>query len=163
MAIVQSGSKVYATIKDLPVVTSVSDGMQFIMQADEGTVLVDYSDMSVDLDHTTFGQTFLDMVNLTGTIETFVSEVDGKLSEYETKLTNMETNVQQNTYDLEAIKYLIRLISIGPEQGSEGKTDLDAAATKFGENSETYNAFQKIYNDMQLPEETFYNDYNLYN
>lgn len=162
MAIVQKGSRVYATIKDLPTVTSITDGMKFIMQADEGTVLADFSDMSVDLDHTTFGKTFIDIVNMTGSIESFVSEVENKINEFETSLNNMEGNVQQNSYDMEAVKYFLRLITIGPEEGSAGKTDLDAAAIKFGENSETYNAFKKIYEDLQLPSESFFNDYNLF-
>lgn len=164
MAIVQRGSKVYATIKDLPVVTALSDGMKFIMQADEGTVLVDYADLSVDLDHTTFGQTFMDMVNLTGTIEEFVNEVEAKIEDFDKKVETMSETIKQNSADIEALKYFIRLITAGPYQKG-GLDDADAQNT-FGVDTTEYKAWQSIYNNAI--KETglgdsgkFYGDFNL--
>lgn len=164
MAIVQRGSKVYATIKDLPVVTAISDGMKFIMQGDEGTILADYADLSIDLDHTTFGQTFMDMVNLTGTIEEFVTEVESKITDFENSLTNMETKVEEHNADIEALKYFVRLIALGPEK--ENAADEDAAKEKFGENTPEFNAWKEIYDslrikDKEVTEDSFFATYNL--
>lgn len=52
---VVSSKKVYADINDLPENMGINDGDRFIVQTDDGTALVDYENIKVDLDHTTFG------------------------------------------------------------------------------------------------------------
>jgi len=76
MAITNVGkNRVYASIKDLPENQSIVDGDRIIIDTEEGTCLVDYSNIKIDLDHTTFGTQFSEMVNFTSTVNAFVTQM----------------------------------------------------------------------------------------
>jgi hypothetical protein len=47
--------KVYASIEDLPENQKLVDGDRILIQTEDGTALVDYSNVKIDLNHCTFG------------------------------------------------------------------------------------------------------------
>ena len=76
MAITNVGkNRVYASIKDLPENQKIVDGDRIIIDTEEGTCLVDYSNLKIDLEHTTFGDQFSDMVSYTSTVTSFISQI----------------------------------------------------------------------------------------
>lgn len=83
MSITSVGSnKTYASINDLPENSNIADGDRFIVQTLDGdTVMVDYSSIKVDLDHTTFGAQFTEIVSFTSYATTWVDQVT---AEFET-------------------------------------------------------------------------------
>jgi hypothetical protein len=48
-------NKVYASIEDLPENQKLVDGDRILIQTEDGTALIDYSNIKIDLEHTTFG------------------------------------------------------------------------------------------------------------
>lgn len=58
---VVSSNKVYVNIEDLTENMGISNGDRFIVQTDGGTVLFDYENLRIDLEHTTFGTAFSDL------------------------------------------------------------------------------------------------------
>lgn len=47
-------NKVYASIEDLPENQKLVNGDRIIIQSSDGTALVDYENIRIDLEHTTF-------------------------------------------------------------------------------------------------------------
>lgn len=160
MSIVQRGSKVYASIKDLPVVTSVTDGMKFIMHTEDGTVLADYADVSVDLDHTTFGQTFRNMLDLTNSIQTFIDTVTSQITEFDEKVDEIKRDTKVNTDTAAALKVFIRMISTG----TNGLDDPSFAKNYLeGDALEIWNSIYDNLNIEPSLKDKFFSDFNLYN
>lgn len=76
MAVTNVGkNRVYASIKDLPENQSILDGDKIIVDTDTGTCLIDYSNFKIDLEHTTFGQQFYDVVDLATSSANFIEQV----------------------------------------------------------------------------------------
>lgn len=76
MAITNVGkNRVYASIKDLPENQSIVDGDRIIIDTEEGTCLIDYANLKIDLAHTTFGNQFSEMVNYTSVVNAFVTQM----------------------------------------------------------------------------------------
>ena len=74
MAITNVGkNRVYASIKDLPENQKIVDGDRIIIDTEEGTCLVDYSNFKIDLSHTTFGEEFSQMFSYTSTVTAFIT------------------------------------------------------------------------------------------
>mgnify|MGYP003306090885 CR=1 FL=1 len=48
-------NKVYASINDLPENQKLVNGDRIIIQTEDGTALVDYENIKLDLNHVTFG------------------------------------------------------------------------------------------------------------
>ena len=92
MAITNVGkNKVYASIKDLPENQSIIDGDRIIVDTDEGTCLVDYSNFKIDLDHTTFGEQFAQMVEYTASVTAFINQIEEEFSNVKEETANLQT------------------------------------------------------------------------
>lgn len=69
--------KVYASIEDLPENQKLVNGDRLLLQTEDGTALIDYENVKIDLQHTTFGDQFRNLVELSSTVESFVSTLNG--------------------------------------------------------------------------------------
>lgn len=72
---VVNSKKVYADINDLPENIGINDGDRFIVQTDDGTALVDYENIRIDLDHTTFGTVVTELQEFQGLATNFITEI----------------------------------------------------------------------------------------
>lgn len=61
-------NKVYTSIEDLPQNQKIVNGDRILIQTDEGTALVDYEDIKIDLGHTTFGTQITSLIEFTSTV-----------------------------------------------------------------------------------------------
>jgi fructose-1,6-bisphosphatase len=68
-------NKVYASIEDLPENQKIVNGDRILIQTDDGTALVDYENIKIDLNHVTFGTQISQLVQFTATVEEFVEQI----------------------------------------------------------------------------------------
>lgn len=68
-------NKVYASIEDLPENQKLVNGDRILIQTDDGTALVDYENIKIDLNHVTFGTQISQLVQFTATVEEFVEQI----------------------------------------------------------------------------------------
>lgn len=61
MAIETEGSKTYANINDLPLISNITDGDEFLVQTPTGTSRLDFSNFIITLDNCSFKSRFNDM------------------------------------------------------------------------------------------------------
>lgn len=61
-------NKVYASIEDLPENQKLVDGDRILIQTDDGTALVDYANVKIDLNHTTFSTQITNLIEFTSTV-----------------------------------------------------------------------------------------------
>lgn len=77
---VVSSKKVYADINDLPENMGINDGDRFIVQTDEGTALVDYENIKIDLEHTTFGSVIGELQEFQGLATDFITKISSEFT-----------------------------------------------------------------------------------
>ena len=61
-------NKVYASIEDLPENQKLVDGDRILIQTDDGTALIDYANVKIDLNHTTFSTQITNLIEFTSTV-----------------------------------------------------------------------------------------------
>lgn len=69
-------NKVYASIEDLPENQKLVDGDRIIIQTEDGTALVDYSNVKIDLAHVTFGTQISQLIDFTSLVEQFIDQMN---------------------------------------------------------------------------------------
>ena len=111
MAITNVGkNRVYASIKDLPENQSIVDGDRIIIDTEEGTCLVDYSNFKIDLEHTTFGEQFSEMVNYTGAVTSFMTQMETEFSTIQEETSNIKAKMEDMENMMDAVKMIIKFI-----------------------------------------------------
>lgn len=104
-------NKVYTSINDLPENINISDGDRYIVQTLDGdTVLVDYASIKIDLDHTTFGAQYLDMVEFTQRATEWVTRITSEFESIEDQFTQMKQSSANLQQTVEALMVIIKLI-----------------------------------------------------
>ena len=111
MAITNVGNnRVYASIKDLPENQSIVDGDRIIIDTEEGTCLVDYSNFKIDLSHTTFGEQFSEMVNYTATVNSFVTQMEDEFTAIQDETATLNSKVKDIEDMLDCVKMMMKFI-----------------------------------------------------
>lgn len=112
MALVKQGSKVVAKITDLTQESTINDGDRIVFWCNTAgeAATIDYSNFKVDLDHTTFGDTFTQVVNFATTASSWVTTMTDSFNELDSKMNKLnDSNVEINN-EIQAIKMLIKMI-----------------------------------------------------
>lgn len=112
MAVTQVGNRVYAKITDLSEEATLNDGDKIIFHcASSGNAsLIDWTNVKIDLDHTTFGNTFNSILNFTQTASAWVDTMTESFNDIQSKCNEAIELSNKSIADIEAIKMLIRLI-----------------------------------------------------
>lgn len=82
--------KVYASIEDLPENQKLVNGDRLILQTEDGTALVDYENVKIDLQHTTFGDQIRDLVSLSSAIDSYIEQLHGEYKDINVWLSGLE-------------------------------------------------------------------------
>ena len=131
MAITNVGkNRVYASIKDLPENQKIVDGDRIIIDTDEGTALIDYSNLKIDLDHTTFGQQFSDMVSYTSTVTAFVTQMETDFTTLQDETASLKTKADDLQDMMDCVKLMIKFI-MGSCGGEKSDYPLQLASTNL--------------------------------
>ena len=112
MAIQKQGSKVVAKLTDLTQESVLNDGDRLVFWCNSSgeAATIDYSSLKIDLDHTTFGDTFTQVVNFATTANSWITSMTDSFNELDNKMnTVIESNTKINN-ELLAIKMLIKMI-----------------------------------------------------
>lgn len=111
MAITNVGNnRVYASIKDLPENQSIVDGDRIIIDTEEGTCLIDYANLKIDLAHTTFGEQFSEMVNYTATVNAFVTQMEDEFSAMQEETATLNSKMKDMENMMDCVKLMIKMI-----------------------------------------------------
>lgn len=112
MAIYKQGNKVIAKLTDLSQEATLNDGDRIVFwcnsTAEASTI--DYSNFKVDLDHTTFGDTFTQIVNFATTANSWISSMTDSFNELDNKMDSVIEKTTQVNNEILAIKLLIKMI-----------------------------------------------------
>lgn len=106
---VKSG-KVYASINDLPQDYSIKNGDKLIIQRDDETYIVDYSNVIVDIEHVSFGETFNEMVNFTSNCTSFMNEINDSFSDLSATVEDISSKHKEIIGRLDAIEAILKLV-----------------------------------------------------
>lgn len=90
---VVSSSKVYASIEDLSENMGISNGDRFLIQTDGGTMLFDYENLKIDLEHTTFGTAFSDLQQFQSTVSDFVTQITEEFTTAQSDIALLRSDV----------------------------------------------------------------------
>lgn len=103
-------NKVYASIEDLPQNQKIVNGDRILIQTEDGTALVDYSNIRIDLEHTTFSTQITDLMEFTSTVESFVDTMQSEFLTIKEETTTMKNTVQQLKEQLKCCKLLFKFM-----------------------------------------------------
>lgn len=103
-------NKVYASIEDLPENQKLVDGDRILIQTEDGTSLVDYSNVKIDLNHCTFGTQISQLIEFTSTVEQYIEEMDTSFNEIREETASLKIKVEEIKQQMEACKLLFKHI-----------------------------------------------------
>lgn len=131
MAITNVGkNRVYASIKDLPENQKIVDGDRIIIDTEEGTCLVDYSNFKIDLSHTTFGEEFSQMVSYTSTVTAFITQIEEDFTAIQEETSQLRNDMDDIASMMDCVKLMIKMI-MGVCAGESADFPLDMAASNL--------------------------------
>lgn len=142
---VVSSSKVYADIEDLSENMGISNGDRFLLQTDGGTVLFDYENLRIDLEHTTFGTAFSDMQQFQSTVAEFVGRITDEFTTAQNDVAILRTDVNTIQSQIDSIKLMLKLILGFKNGSSEEAIDLE----KAGLSVDGQNYMTEVYNSIR--------------
>lgn len=103
-------NKVYASIEDLPENQKLVDGDRILIQTEDGTALVDYTNVKIDLAHVTFGTQISQLIEFTSTVEQFIQEMDSEFNAIKEETTQLKSKVQELQEQMGACRLLFKYI-----------------------------------------------------
>lgn len=113
MAYSSYGKKVYASIKDLPQYTSISNGDKVIIwnETRDGAAVVDFADFMIDLEHTTFKSTIGEVITLANDIQAFVYTVNENIESIQENIEKTESTINNELRArLKALEFIVATI-----------------------------------------------------
>lgn len=112
MAIYKQGNKVIAKLTDLSQEATLNDGDRIVFWCNSSSeaATIDYSNIKIDLDHTTFGTTFTEVVNFATTANSWISTMTDSFNELDTKMDSVIESTTKVNNDILAMKMLIKMI-----------------------------------------------------
>lgn len=150
-------NKVYASIEDLPENQKLVNGDRILIQTDDGTALVDYENIKIDLNHVTFGTQISQLVQFTATVEEFVEQIRNDFDSIQEETSNMKITITELQDKMECCKLLFQHImgSVAGESSSYIKAQVES--TLKGSGLEMY---QQCKDSLQTNAPNF--DFNTY-
>ena len=113
-------NKVYASIEDLPENQKLVDGDRILIQTDDGTALVDYANIKIDLNHCTFGTQISQLIEFTTSVEQYIDEINTEFETLKEETTNVKNSVTKLQEQLEGCKLLLKFILGSANSYSQG-------------------------------------------
>ena len=111
MAITNVGkNRVYASIKDLPENQSIVNGDRIIIDTEEGTCLIDYANLKIDLEHTTFGEQFSEMVSYTSTVTAFVTQMEQDFAMMQEETASLTGKMKDMEDMMDCVKLMLQMV-----------------------------------------------------
>lgn len=110
MSYTVKSNKVYANINDLPQDYAIKNGDKLIVQRNDETYIVDYSDVMIDLEHVSFHETFTEMVNFTSNCTAFINEIGNSFNELSESVSEIKSRHTEIIGRLDAIEAILKLI-----------------------------------------------------
>lgn len=139
---VLGNDRVYTDIEDLPENSSMSDGDKFIVQTADGeTVLLDYSSIKIDLEHTTFNTTFSQMVEFTSVAREWVQRMTTEFESMQSSFTDMRLQMTATSEEMEVHRAILEMI-MGTANGKSSADIQSSLAEKLSSHGLDY------YNDI---------------
>lgn len=129
MAYSSSGKKIYVSIKDLPQYTSLGNGDKIIIwnETRDGAAVVDFKDLVIDLDHTSFKSTISEVITLASDIQSFAHTVNEEINGISESLAELQTTVEHELKNrIKTLEYIVAIIlgSNSYWSSTQGLTDL---------------------------------------
>lgn len=112
MALTQRGNKVYAKISDLSEESSLKSGDKIVFHSSSNGIdcIVDWANIRIDLDHTTFKNSYNEMLDFSRNAGEWVTTISQEFENLETQVKEIaEQNVSINN-QLAAIKLLLQMV-----------------------------------------------------
>lgn len=113
-------NKVYASIEDLPENQKLVDGDRILIQTNDGTALVDYANIKIDLNHCTFGTQISQLIEFTTSVEQYIDEINTEFETLKEETTNVKNSVTKLQEQLEGCKLLLKFILGSANSYSQG-------------------------------------------
>lgn len=112
MALTKKGNKVIAKLTDLTQESTLNDGDRIVFWCNSSgeASTIDYSNVRIDLDHTTFGDTFNQVVNFATTASAWVSTMTDSFNDLDNKMNNVLEQTTQVNNEILAIKMMVQMI-----------------------------------------------------
>lgn len=112
MALQKQGSKVIAKITDLSQETTLMDGDRIVFWCSTTgeAATIDYSNFKIDQDHTTFGDTFNEVVNFATTASAWVDTMQESFNELDEKMNNVIESNNGINNEILALKMMVKMI-----------------------------------------------------
>lgn len=133
MAYSSSGKKIYASIKDLPQYTSITDGDKIIVwnESRDGAAVVDYGDFIIDLDHTTFKSTINQVITVASDMQAFVNTVAEDIEGIKETVLNLEKTINNELKSrIKTLEYVVAII-LGANSYWRSSTGLNTIKDRF--------------------------------
>ena len=111
MAITSVGkNRSYASIEDLPENQTLVDGDRILIQTDDGTALVDFANVKIDLKHTTFETQLTSVIEFTNTVTNFIEQIQGDFAAIQEETTTMKNSITELEQKMECVKLMLKFI-----------------------------------------------------
>lgn len=133
MAYSSYGKKIYASIKDLPQYTSIGNGDKIIVwnEARDGAAVVDYADLIIDLDHTTFKSTINQVITVASDIQAFTNTVTQEIEDIQEAITKIEDTINSELKArIKVLEFIIAII-LGSNSYWLSSAGLDVLRNRF--------------------------------
>ena len=127
-------NKVYASIEDLPENQKLVDGDRILIQTEDGTALVDYANVKIDLNHTTFSTQITSLIEFSSAVESFVDTMEAEFTAIKEESITMKNKLEEIQQQMECVKLLFKFV-MGYVNKAEDKTinmELDNTLTGAG-------------------------------
>lgn len=112
MAITKKGNKVVAKLTDLTQESTLNDGDKIVFWCNSSgeASTIDYSNVKIDLDHTTFGKTFTEVVNFATTASSWVTTMTESFEGLDSKMNSVLEKSTEIDNEIMALKMLVQMI-----------------------------------------------------
>lgn len=120
-------TKVYASIDDLTEVGGIGDGDRFLIQTEDGTALVDYENVKIDLDHVTFAERFTGIESFMTSCEVFINQFTDEFVTFKDDVNKLAESDTHTTGKVEAMK-LITALTCGTQEADGGGSEVTIEA-----------------------------------
>ena len=140
MAITTVGkNRVYASINDLPQNQTLVDGDRILIQTDDGTALVDYQNIKIELAHTTFETQFSNMVNFTAQVTSFMEQMEEQFSTIQEDTNQVKVTVNELAEKMECVKLMLKFIMGSVDNATKNDITNEVESTLTGQGLIMYN------------------------
>lgn len=112
MALEKQGSKVIAKITDLSQESSFNNGDRIVFWCNSTgeASTIDYANVKIDLDHTTFGTAFTQVLNFSTTAAAWVTEMSDSFDDLTNQMDTLVTSNATINNQILALQMLIKMI-----------------------------------------------------